>query len=136
MKVGIIRHQNAERERIDGEEVFAMVQFSMIMVHAHVTARHLAAETVRKTTAAWGLAFPVRPLRRSGLRRTVHLVNACTVLIIRLMHFMGIEVGRGQELVLVGMVSEAVEAVRTRSDRIDRSIGRFQDSQIFDASKR
>ena len=102
MKVGIIRHQNAEQERIDGEEVFAMVvQFSMIMVHAHVTARHLAAETVRKTTAAWGLAFPMRPLRRSGLRRTVHPVNACTVLIIRLMHFMGIEVGRGQELVLV-----------------------------------
>ena len=39
MKVGVIRHQNAERERIDREEVLAMVvQFSTIMVHVHVTA--------------------------------------------------------------------------------------------------
>ena len=39
MKVGVIRHQNAEQERIDREEVLAMVvQFSTIMVHVHVTA--------------------------------------------------------------------------------------------------
>ena len=102
MKVGVIRHQNDERERIDREEVLAMVvQFSTIMVHVHVTARHLAANTLQKATAAWGLVFPMRPLRRSGLRCTVHAVIGCTVLIIRLMLFNGIEVGRCRELVLV-----------------------------------
>jgi len=80
MKVGSNRHQNVEGERIDREEILAMVlRFNEMVVHVHITVRYLAADKLQNAKAAWGLVFPMRPLRGNSLRCIVHPVNACTM---------------------------------------------------------
>ena len=79
MGVGMIRE--------DGVEMSAMVWFSKMLKHVHITMQHLAVDIHPKATVAWGLVLVVRPLHGSGLISIVHAVNACAKLILRLMLF-------------------------------------------------
>ena len=61
------------KPREDRAEVLTMVPFSEISGCVHITAQLLAADSHTNATAAWGLTCIVHP------------VNACAMLIFRLM---------------------------------------------------
>ena len=87
--------------REDRVEVSAIVSFSEMLERAHITVQHLADDSHPNATAAWGLVLAVWPLHGSGLPCIVHLVNACTTLIFRLMFLDVIWVGRCQGFTIV-----------------------------------